>query len=111
MNRMELAQHAQTVIHRDLRNRARDGHPASAVFLPSELLYAVKALPEPALRYTHEDGETMYGVPVIRFESDDMSIYFLATAHYSDGRQEIPEVRFRPYYHNPKEGANYDING
>ncbi len=111
MNRMELAQHAQTVIHRDLRNRAREGHPAGAVFLPSELLYAIKALPEPAMRYIPRIGETIYGVPVIRFESDDMSLYFLASAHYSNGRPGTPKVHHRPYYYNPKEVTNYGING
>ena len=103
MNRMELAQHAQTVIHRDLCNRAREGHPASAVFLPSDLLYAIKALPEPAMKYLPDIGETIYGVPVIRFESDDMSFYFLASAHYSDGRAGTPEVHYHPYCHNPRK--------
>ena len=109
--RMKFAQTAQTVIKREISARAAAGIYTSAIFLPSELLYVMKALPNPVLQYTHRDGESFCGVPVLRFESDDMSLYFLASAHYSDGRAGTPEVHYRPYYHNPKEVTNYGING
>ncbi len=109
--RMQLAQKAQLVIQQELRDRAETGNPVGVVFLPNELLYAMKAMPNTALKYTHQDGETIYDVPVIRFESDDMSLYFLASAHYSDGRPGVPEFHHRPYYYNPKEVTNYGING
>lgn len=74
-----------------------------AVFIPSQLRYIIAAYPNDALRFNMEQGETIYDVPVFRYESDDTTKFFLAQAYPVDPKQEIRLVHL-PFYRPPKRG-------
>lgn len=102
-SRFERAKVAQQAIQESIENYKQTNRSVQAVFLPSELRYAIAALPDSALRFDMERGETIYGVPVIRYISDDMSMFFVAQSCFADGTGGHPKVRHSPFYGMPRK--------
>lgn len=100
-SRFELAQKTLKSIKGALEESRKKGIPVQVVFIPSDLRYVIAAFPNDALSFNLEYGETIYGVPLIRYISDDMTKFFLGQSYYADGDEGHPEVRYRPYYHDP----------
>ena len=94
----EIAQMALASIKVALEDAKKAGQPADMVFIGSELRYKIAAFPNDALTHELGKGDFLYGVPVIRYTSDDESKFFLARAYPVDRENGYGELIHRPYY-------------
>lgn len=97
-SKFEVAQKTLKSIKRALEESRKNGIQVNVVFIPSELRYVIAAFPNDALSFDFAVGETIYDVPLIRYISDDMSMFFLGQSYNTDGSSGNPAVRHRPFY-------------
>lgn len=80
VDRRQLARTALDAIRAELEETKRQGQRADAVFMTSELRYIIAAYPNDALTHILGQGDLIYGVPLVRYLSSDLTKFFVARA-------------------------------
>ena len=91
-----IALEAVDAIRQALDDAKTSGRVIEAVFIGTDLRYLIAALRENPLKFSLEKGETIFGIKVIRYMSDDLSQFFLATSHPVSADTPVNPVH-RPY--------------
>lgn len=79
-SRKRIADMALAAIKAELEENERLGRHTDAVFITSELRYIIAAYPNDALTHVLGKGDFIYGVPLVRYLSDDVTKFFVAKA-------------------------------
>ena len=96
LDNQEIARKSIQSIKNAITEAKAAGLQIDAVFIGTDLRYLIAAQRDNLLEYSEEVGETVLGIKVIRYMSDDRSQFFLATSHAVSPELPVNPVH-RPY--------------
>ena len=96
LDNQEIAREAILSIRNSITEAESAGRQIDAVFIGTDLRYLIAAQRENPLKFSLETGETIFGIKVIRYMTDDLSQFFLASSHAVSPDIPVNPVH-RPY--------------
>lgn len=96
LDNQEIAQESIQSIKNAITEAKAAGLQIDAVFIGTDLRYIIAAQRENPLKFNLETGETIFDIKVIRYMTDDLSQFFLASSHAVSPDIPVNPVH-RPY--------------